>query len=232
MTPLAWRSATADNHCMRAASTLRLLLLISLLASVWPVAVAQATSITANGMSFSDEGGGFRLVSVSGTGSRADPFVVVEEFTGPEAAIMVVRGMDNLLKVGEPSHGTIALQAAGFTLRKVVINLSGTPWQIFDMELREDLAVPSDYHDGLSFDQINSAPRPFHADRFALSEEVSEPFDYIQFSQGTVRQGETVTFDVTITDTSPNSLFFLIQRPRRPIADDSHDDRHQFAARH
>ncbi len=176
---------------------------------------ANADTYTANGISFSDEGGGFRLVSVSGSGNRADPFVVVEEFVGPAAAVMVIRGLNDQLNTDK---GTIALRSAGFTLRKVVINKSGRDWQLFDMELREDLSLPSDYHDGLSFDQIRSAPRPFRADRFALSREVSEPFDYIRFSQGTVRNGETVTFNVTVTDTSPRNEFFLIQRPRRPIA--------------
>ena len=205
---------------------LSLALPLALLLSVAPWHAGRATSITVNGLSFSDEGGGFRLVSASGSGSRTDPYVVVEEFTGPEAAIMVVRGLASRLTMDK---GTIALQAAGFALRKVVVNRTGAAWQLFDMELREKLDLPSDYHDGLSFDQIHSAPRPFRADRFALSDVVDEPFDYVRFSHGIVQPGETVTFNVTVTDTSPRDQFYLIQRPRRPIADDLKHGHRRFA---
>jgi hypothetical protein len=203
-------------------------LFLALLLGAAPRHAGHAASVTVNGLNFSDEGGGFRLVSVSGTGSRADPFVVVEEFTGPDAAIMVIRGMAGQLTARQ---GMTVLQAAGFALRKVVVNRTGRPWQLFDMELREELDLPSDYHDGLSFDQIRSAPRPFLADRFARSNEVSEPFDYIRFSQGVVQPGETVVFNVTVTDTSPRDLFFLIQRPRRPIADGTDGRYRRLAAR-
>jgi hypothetical protein len=200
---------------MRTVIAPHLALSLALLLVLPPWHVGRATTITVNGLSFSDEGGGFHLVSASGSGSRGDPYVVVEEFTGPEAAIMVIRGLAGRLN---RNKGTIAVQSAGFALRKVVVNRTGAAWQLFDMELREELELPSDYHDGLSFDQIHSAPRPFRADRFALSDEVEEPFDYIRFSHGIVPPGETVTFNVTVTDTSPRDLFYLIQRPRRPIA--------------
>lgn len=213
---------------MRTVKTMCVPLLSALLLGVGFWHSAQAASVTVNGLNFSDEGGGFRLVSVSGTGSRADPYVVIEEFTGPDAAIMVVRGMAGQLTARQ---GMTMLQAAGFALRKVVVNRTSRPWQLFDMELREELDLPSGYHDGLSFDQIRSAPRPFRADRFAQSNEVSEPFDYIRFSQGTVQPGETVIFDLTVTDTSPRDLFFLIQRPRRPIAERPDGTYRKLAAR-
>ena len=42
---------------------------------------APAEEFTAGGLRFSDELGGFRLISVTGSGTASDPIVVVEEIT-------------------------------------------------------------------------------------------------------------------------------------------------------
>lgn len=165
------------------------------------------------GLAFSDEGGGFRLLAASGSGSQEDPFVVVEEITGPAPAILVVRGLPGL-----SGRTSSQVQPAGFSLRKVVINRTGYAWSRFELELRERLDEPSDYYDGLSFDQPETRNHPFRADRFAVTEEIQEPFDLVRFSDGAVRAGEVVTLDVVITDTSPGPIFFLIQLPQTPVA--------------
>ncbi len=54
---------------------------------------AQARPITVEGITFSDELGGFTVLGAWGIGTKAEPFVVVEEITGPTAAILVIRGL-------------------------------------------------------------------------------------------------------------------------------------------
>lgn len=53
---------------------------------------AHAEIFSTAGLYFSDELGGFRLISVSGSGSTSDPIVVVEEITELGPAVLVIRG--------------------------------------------------------------------------------------------------------------------------------------------
>ena len=94
---------------------------------------ALATEITQEGMSFSDEEGGFTLKSVTGRGSLDDPFVVVEDVIGPRQAILVIRGM----KQAGNRIGTHHI--AGIAVTKIVVNRSKDVWQNYQMELREVL---------------------------------------------------------------------------------------------
>src|SRR5262249_30519083 len=70
---------------------------LSLLACAFAMAThsggAAAASLSASGLTFSDELGGFNIVSASGSGTLADPFVVVEEITGPQEPVLVIRGL-------------------------------------------------------------------------------------------------------------------------------------------
>jgi hypothetical protein len=54
---------------------------------------ARAGIWVAGGYGFSDELGGFRLVSVSGSGSVTDPIVIVEEITELDPVTLVIRDM-------------------------------------------------------------------------------------------------------------------------------------------
>ena len=71
-----------------------LVIACALALGVWvlPGAAAHGDTFTAGGLTFSDELGGFRLISVSGTGTSADPIVIVEEVTDVGPAILVIRG--------------------------------------------------------------------------------------------------------------------------------------------
>ena len=51
---------------------------------------ALGVEITQEGLSFSDEGGGFTLKSVTGRGSLDDPYVIVEDVVGPRQAVLVI----------------------------------------------------------------------------------------------------------------------------------------------
>ena len=44
------------------------------------------------------------------------------------------------------------------------------------------------------------------------------PLDSMTFRDSALRPGETATFDFVITDTTPVALFYLVQRPNRPLS--------------
>ena len=175
--------------------------------------MATAEPLTANGLQFSDENGGFRIVSLSGTGHRNDPFVLVEEITEDRPAVLVIRGLSQRSGAADNLSSF-----SSFSLVKVVINKTGRSWSGFDHELREAMDQPSGYMDGLSFDQPQVGPRPFVSDRFQVANEVREPHDTLRYRDGAVAAGQTVRFSLFITDPTPRHEFFLIQRPFWPVA--------------
>jgi hypothetical protein len=174
---------------------------------------ARAEPFSAGGLTFSDELGGFRILSVTGTGARDDPFVVIEEVTGPEEPILVIRGLSPMFGNRTGTHHLV-----GFALSKVVVNRTDDDWNLYDMELRELMDSQSPYGDGLSFGQASTVGRPFRSSAFTLNNEIEEPYDSVSFSQGRVRPGETVSFDLIVTDTSPVSPFLLLQHPAKVVA--------------
>ncbi len=184
-------------------------------AALWPDR-AEAETFTAAGLSFSDELGGFRLISVSGTGTIADPIVVVEEFTQVGPAVLVVRGAQ-LIK-----HHNHPATPAGFihlAIIKIVINSTRRVWTGFDLELQERPKQPSPYEDGLSFDQMGSfAGEPFQSDSFVNALRQSEPYDRVRFHDGAVDPGDAVRFNFYITDLTPKPKFFLLQEPQLLIS--------------
>jgi hypothetical protein len=106
----------------------------------------------------------------------------------------------------------------GFALTKIVTNGTRQTWSVFNLELRELVDRESPFGDGLSFGQASEAGRPFRSDRFADNVEVREPFDGVQFSDGLIRPGESVTFSFVVTDTTPRWQFYLLQKRDAPIA--------------
>lgn len=181
---------------------------------------AMAAPMTTGGLTFSDAGGGFTIVAVSGSGSIDDPFIVVEEITGPSAAVLIIEGLTSAFgnKVG-------TLHPTGLALRKIIHNRTPFVWTFLDFELQQVLGRSSDYLDGLSFGQGSSAGRPFTSTRFSEINELTEPIDSITYLGGSLRPGESAVFDIVITDTTPIDRFYLVQRPSRPIARLRHDDR-------
>jgi hypothetical protein len=155
-----------------------------------------------------------RLEQGWGSGSLADPFVLVEEITSDGPAILVVRGMTHGFGNRIGSHHDV-----GFALTKMVRNGTGQPWSLFNLELREFFDRESPFGDGLSFGQATVAGRPFRSDRFGETLETTEPFDGVQFLNGLVGPGETVTVSVVITDTTPRWEFYLLQKRDSPLAD-------------
>ena len=175
-------------------------------------APAAAEPIDVEGVVFSDELGGFRLVSASGSGTRDDPYVIEEHILGTGPAVLVIRGAG----ITGPRH----YQGLRLTLfvRKIVINDSGFVWNRYNLELREHVNATSDYYDGLSFDQPKSTPRPFRSDRFPQVLEHEEPHDSLYFVGALVAPGERFSMDVVITDPTPRSEFYLRQSMEVPTA--------------
>lgn len=185
-----------------------------LLATALPGA-ARAEAWAAGGYSFSDERGGFRLLSASGGGTYGDPIVLVEEILGTGPAVLTVRRIPP-----EPNQqGTIpAPPILSLAVIKIVINRSSRVWGGFDLELQEALSQPSPYGDGLSFDQMRSFDEMARSDSFATSRQLSEPYDRVRFAQGSVDPGAAARFNFYITDPTPVPEFFIVQEPRLLMA--------------
>ena len=177
---------------------------------------APAETWSAAGLTFSDELGGVRLISVSGSGTVADPLVIIEEITGAGPAILVIRAGEQ-----RSEHGSSRVSPGFLSLAviKIVRNRSRNVWGGFVLELREELDLPSPYGDGLSFDQMQTFRRSPESDRFERLSRVAEPYDRIRFSGGTVRPGASATFNFYITDTTTSPEFYLIQEVQHVIAE-------------
>jgi hypothetical protein len=168
-------------------------------------AAARAVELSAGNYSFSDELGGFKLISVSGTGLEGDPIVLVEELYASSSATLTIRRLRPSKAYNE--------RLDTLDLVKVVINRTNRTWTEFEMELQEILHEPSVYSDGLSFNQFGAAAPRVHSDPFAEVDRVFEPRDRIRFHSGRVTPESTAQFTFTITDPTPTTPFYLVQEP-------------------
>jgi hypothetical protein len=180
--------------------------------SIWSVP-AVAMEITQSGLTFSDDGGGFTLKGVTGSGSLDDPYVVVEEVTGPREAVLTISGLKGVgNRIG--SH-----HIAGIAMTKIVVNRSEDTWQNYQLELREVPTRHSPYEDGLSFAQNTVIAGAFTASSFPSMQRLDEPQDTLGFSGKSVSPGESAEFSFLITDMSPIGKFYLYQQPLQPVSD-------------
>lgn len=178
-----------------------------------PVAGASADPVTVQGITFSDELGSFRLVSVTGTGSAEDPFVVKEEITGPNDPVLVIKGFtrDFGNRVGTQ-------HTAAFAMVKIVVNKTDRSWQGFQIELREIENRPSTYEDGLSFGQASTVADQYISSTLLRSQRLDEPEDSIGFGGESIPPGGAATFRFVVSDMSPIYRFYLVQRPQQPLS--------------
>lgn len=168
---------------------------------------AVAGTFEAGGLVFSDELGGFRLLSAGGRGTASDPIILIEEITSLTPAVLVVRQV-----VSETTRSP----SDGFLLRsliKVVVNKSAWRWSGFDLELRGENGRASVYSDGLSFDQLSAMATPLYSDLFGAIRAEDEPFDRLRYDQGRVEPDQTVQLAFNLMDLNPRSLFYLAQEP-------------------
>jgi hypothetical protein len=177
-----------------------------------PFADAGAASFTREGLTFSDELGGFRLASVTGTGTFEDPFVVEEDIGGQGPAVLLITGLRS-------SFGNRAgtQHLTGFAVVKRVRNLSNQVWRDYRMELRETMEHASPYGDGLSFGQAATG-RTVDSSSFRQIRAIDEPFDGLAFEDGDVPLGAMAEFRFLITDETPARRILLVQDLSPPSA--------------
>lgn len=174
--------------------------------------LAGAAPVTVGGITFSDERGDFTILKVTGTGTVADPFIIVEDVTGG-APILVIRGFN------EDFGNRIGSQhVMGMAITKMVINHTDASWNEYRLELRTTPDTPSTYGDGLSFAQGWAHKPPVISSNFHHVQETDEPYDAIDFDQGKVEADKAVSFDFFVTDMTPKPEIFLLQEPVRSVA--------------
>jgi hypothetical protein len=180
---------------------------VAVLASAFGCASCGGTELTAAGYTFSDELGGFRLLSASGSGTRDDPVVIAEELFEAAPVTLVIRNRN----LGSGGFDSVRAQ---LTIVKRVANRSNRVWAAFEMELQEIPKKPSVYSDGLSFKQFAALPPDVSSDSFSRNERSFEPYDRIEFFDGHVDPEATAEFKITITDPTPTPVFYLVQDPK------------------
>lgn len=184
---------------------------VALVMSV-PAHTALSHTISLPGISFSDELGGFDLERVTGKGSIADPFVVIERVSNPDGATLVFRADPSLGNlIGSPDR-------IGFALVKVMVNASGHDWSSMEVELQSKFGVPSDHTDELSYGQGSDAGRPFTSNVFRHVTLIDEPYDRIEFDDGIVPPEGSVVLRFVISQPASLKKAFIVQRPGRPVA--------------
>ena len=166
----------------------------------------------AGAYSFSDELGGFRILDVSGTGAREDPFVVVEEFFSSSPVTLTIRATAPV----RPLDRSGFFANGDLHVRIEAVNGSGQAWVEFEFELQEVRDRPSLFGDGLSFDQRKEKTETIGSDSFARFSRDFEPYDRLLYRDGHVDPGASAGFSFFITDFTPRSEFYLVQDPRIP----------------
>ena len=198
------RSIWGESYCTRRFS---MILAIGLMFLLNGVGNLHAEPLEAGGLTFSDELGGFRLISATGSGSPSDPIVLVEEISGMGPAVLTIRQGD-VDGVKTPSQSVLLR-----SLVKIVVNKSAWRWSGFDLELRGTAGQASVFSDGLSFDQIRMVKEPLKSDLFAAIRTEDEPFDRLRFDQGRVKPEQKVRLAFNLADINPRPIFFLAQQP-------------------
>lgn len=170
----------------------------------------EAKTLRAGPFTFSDERGGFEIISASGKGTEKDPVVLIERIFGTEPVTLVITA-----DASEADDGTVHIAGMfAFAMVKIVINDTPTSWTGFSLELQEIAGRPSGYFDGLSFDQVTQfRDRLATSDRFAEIAVEQEPRDRINFHAGSVTRHDRVELVFNITDMTPKSEFYLVQDP-------------------
>lgn len=167
---------------------------------------------TAGAYSFSDELGGFRIISASGTGTREDPLVIREELESSSPVTLTMRTIRPIRPLDSSGF-----YANGIMFMRIeALNNSGQAWVEFEFELQELEGKPSDFGDGLSFDQRRSDSANISSNCFSRYSRDFEPYDRLRFTEGKVDPSEVADFSFLVTDYTPRWRFYLVQDPRIP----------------
>ena len=200
---------------MGAARKLAALFLFTVLLPI-EFAAAQENGIWRQGrFSFSDELGGFKILSVSGTGTRNNPYYIRQQFDTSDSATLVIRTHE-MLNVARLPNNNITHSAIHLQIE--TLNNSNLSWVGFGFELQEKFNKVSTYGDGLSFDQLGRKQEDIYSNRFADFEDQFEPGDRLVYTNGFVNNQTKVTTKFVITDFTPVSIFYLLQDPLVPAS--------------
>lgn len=168
----------------------------------------------AGAYSYSDELGGFRILSVTGAGTREDPVEIAQEFESASSALLVIRA-ERPIRLNSAStefaNGLIHVRIVAF-------NNSGLPWIGFEFELQEQKGEPSTFGDGLSFDQRGTDGASLSSSAFGRYKRDFEPFDRVLFTDGVIDPLKSGTFEMYLTDFTPKRTFYLKQDPQAPYS--------------
>ena len=188
--------------------------LAAILLTLGRVAAEEAPSKQwqAGAYSFSDELGGFRIVGVSGAGTKDDPITIREEMNSASPVTMVIRTVRPIRPFDYSGS-----YANGFLhVRIEMLNNSELPWIEFEFELQEQLGKASVFGDGLSFDQRRTDSGNIWSESFGQYSRAFEPYDRLLFRKGKIDHLDSASFNFMITDFTPRWEFFLVQDPRIP----------------
>ena len=166
-----------------------------------PASAATIISVAAGGVVID----GFDTSTV---GSDTEPWLLNETMTSN--ALVSFSEVDGSA-LGENTTGSA--HAFGKWLQKTILNNTTDNWTSFELELRVDPQVPSLDGDGLSFAQGSGFESTFFSNRFASYSAIEDIRDYLNFHDGIVMPGESVTFMFAMTDNVSRNQFFLLQSP-------------------
>jgi hypothetical protein len=166
-----------------------------------PASAATIISVAAGGVTIDSS-------DVTTLGSEADPWLLSETMTGP-ALLSFFAEEGHPLEENTTGSGHVF----GKWLQKTIVNNSGANWTSFELELRVEPEVPSLDGDGLSFGQTGGFL--FFSDKFATYTAIEDIRDYLNFHDGIVLPGESVTFTFAMTDNTQRGQIFLLQTPNK-----------------
>lgn len=202
------------THLVRMAVATALICILGGLARAESDIVPERAFIRPTPYMFSDELGGFSIVAVSGIGTRSDPVMVSKIVRTHASATMIIRATRPINAFGQAgffSTGTIHIVLD-------ILNDTGVPWVGFELELQEEYEQPSDYGDGLSFDQRRQEELGVFSSAFAHVRRDFEPFDRLLFEQGALNPLARARFRFLVTDMTPTSVFYIKFDPRIPAS--------------
>jgi len=181
---------------------------------------ASAISLTSSigTLDFSQTSGDF---TITGGTTSGETFRLFQDVTGPNLDLFAsITGLPSLSRYTVSSQDTLGQTVnyalSGFWLESVLTNRTDSAWTFFDHEVQSTYNVASPDGDGLSFAQgLSVVPQ---SDAFSTISQIEDVRDFVNFTGGTVDIGQTVTFRYFIADSTPDSTFYLRQRPNYSVA--------------
>jgi hypothetical protein len=149
---------------------------------------------------------------LSYAGEIGSPWVIQEAFSAVAAGDLKFDSQTGSSAL-YPGNPTESGHSYGRWIQKTVTNNTGTTWTSFELELQKIYGQASVDGDGLSFAQGSSLV--FFSDVFDTYTRIDITKDYLNFSDGEVEDGESVTFNFVITDNDTNAIFYLRETPNK-----------------